>query len=154
MTILPGLRAALVAAVFAVLAVGGAFSSGPARADTLKRFDDYMEPIERTLDLIEAGDFAALDDFLADEVGFGEAARLGSTLQNKVLKGDAVVDVDLLREDELGTTLKRLYFAVRDTSDTYFFVRFHVARTNDGWVMHHFHFNTDMTDYFPGWVDP
>jgi len=154
MTISPGLRAAIVAALFVVLAVSLAFSSGAALADNLKRFDDYMDPIERTLDLIEAGDFDALDDFLADEVGFGEGARLGSTLRDKVLKGDAVVDIDLLREDELGTTLKRLYFAVRDTSDTYFFVRFHVVRTNDGWVMHHFHFNTDMTDYFPGWVDP
>jgi len=150
MTFPPGYRAALVAALFAALAV----VASAARADNLKRFDDYMDPIERTLDLIEAGDFGALDDFLADEVGFGVAARLGSTLRDKVLKGDAVVDIDLLREDELGTTLKRLYFAVRDTSDTYFFVRFHVARTNDGWVMHHFHFNTDMTDYFPGWIDP
>jgi len=154
MTNIPGLRAALIAAVFVALVVVGAFSSGAARADNLKRFDDYMEPIERTLAFIEDGDFDALDDFLADEVGFGDQARFGSALESKVLKGDAVVDVDLLQEDELGTTLKRLYFAVRDSSDTYFFIRFYVARTNAGWVLYNFHFNTELTDYFPDWKDP
>jgi len=150
MTILPGLRAALVAALFAALAA----VNSTAQADDLKRFDDYMEPIERTLDLIAAGEFDALDDFLADEVGGGDQARLGSTIETKVLKGDVVVDVDLLREDELGTSLKRLFYAVRDGSDTYFFVRFYVARTNDGWVLYHFHFNTELTGYFPDWIDP
>ncbi len=127
------------------------YSTAP-QAQQLTRFKDFIEPINTILDYIKAGDMDGMDDFM-DGIGFGESGRVGSTFKRWLGK-DRVVEIDLLKKEELGGTLKRLTYAITDSTDSYMFFRFYVAKAEDGWALYNFNFNTDLTKFFPDWEGP
>lgn len=126
--------------------------STAAQAQELRRFENYIEPINKALDYVRAGDMAGMDDFMAG-IGFGESGRVGATFK-RWLGSDGVVEIDLLKTEELGETLKRLTYAITDSTDSQMFFRFYVAKAKDGWVLYNFNFNTDLREFFPSWESP
>ena len=122
------------------------------QAQELTRFKTYNEPIDTALDYIKAGDMDGMDDFMAG-IGFGDSGRVGSTFK-LWLSNDRVVEIDLLKKEELGKTLKRLTYAITDSTDSQMFFRFYVVKAKDGWVLYNFNFNTDLAEYFPSWESP
>ena len=122
------------------------------QAQELTRFKTYNEPIDTVLDYIKAGDLDGMDDFMAG-IGFGDSGRVGASIKYR-LRDDTVVEIDLLKKEELGKTLKRLTYGITDSTDSQMFVRFYVGKTKDGWVLYNFNFNTDLTEYFPSWESP
>ena len=127
------------------------YSTAP-QAQELTRFKDFIEPINTILDYLKAGDMDGMDDFMAG-IGFGEAGRIGSTFE-RWLAEDTVVEIDLLKKEELGGTLKRLTYAITDSTDSQMFFRFYVVKAKDGWTLYNFNFNTDLTKFFPSWKSP
>ena len=144
------LKAAFSQTVVLVLAIC-LYSTAP-QAQELTRFEDFIEPINKILDYLEAGDMDGMDDFMAG-IGFGEAGRIGSTFK-RWLADDRVVEIDLLKKEELGGSLKRLTYAILDSTDSYMFFRFYVVKAEDGWALYNFNFNTDLTKFFPSWKTP
>ena len=136
------LKAAFSQTVVLVLAIC-LYSTAP-QAQELTRFKEFIEPINKILDYLKAGDM---------DLGFGEAGRVGSTFK-RWLAEDRVVEIDLLKKEELGGTLKRLTYAITDSTDSQMFFRFYVVKAKDGWALYNFNFNTDLTKYFPNWESP
>lgn len=128
------------------------FTSAIAHAQEVKRFSSYMEPIEAVNELIVDEDFEGLEDYMSS-IGYPNGALIANTFK-QWLAGDKVTEVDLLREEALGKTVKRFTYAVRDSADSYMFLRFYAAKANHGWVLYNFNMQSDLSELIPDWKSP
>lgn len=123
-----------------------------AQKTSLERFQKPMDPIEKVVDLIKRSKMEEADKFLAG-IGLATGGQVASVLKTWVGKG-TINKIDLLKEERLGSVLRRYFYVMQREAGAYMFIVFYVMQAKDGWILYNFNFNTNMQTFFPSWTGP
>lgn len=99
----------------------------------------------------DRGGFAEAMNYLFDKGGKPVVAAVFDTF---LTPGETFEYVDQIQTKNLGETLTRFVYALRSSKNDFLFLRIHVVKGMNGWIVYDMDVNDELNDFFPGWDNP
>ena len=109
---------------------------------------------EAILGPLSANDFDRFGEVLKQLFNESGARTLSNAAKSFLTEGEFFDYQDMIHQEKLGDSFVRELYVLRSNKNDFLFVEFFIARTGDGWRVHNFTFNSDLSEFIPYWVDP